>query len=251
MEAHTLRLPGTQPIAPRDWLQRDTAFAAQMVERDRLILERPEVVLGMTEGAAPAAEKALETTLAHLDGARGYRREGGAMLRPGGVRIPLDGPPLAVAGRLVQEDLCLMEKAAGEDEHRLTAAVLCFPSNWTLAQKLGTTLTRIHLPVVQYDAGVAKRVQRLFDAARPEAPMMRANLTPMPNASCTARGASSTAAGRPRCGMFGWSGRPSCACRSRGPWSFRSTSTRRRWLRSRGRRRRGSPRGGRHGLRGR
>jgi hypothetical protein len=98
------------------------------------------------------------------------------MRRPDGVLVPLDGPPLLVAGRLVQEDLCLMERRADEHEHRLTGAVLCFPSNWTLAQKLGMPLGRIHLPVDRYDADVAKRVQRLFDLVRPEAPLMRANL---------------------------------------------------------------------------
>ena len=72
----------------------------------------------------------------------------------------------------------ILERAEGEPEHRLTAAVLCFPSNWTLAQKFGMPLVRIHLPVEAYDDGVAKRVQRLFDAVRPEAPLMRANLIP-------------------------------------------------------------------------
>jgi hypothetical protein len=43
-------------------------------------------------------------------------------------------------------------------------------------------LVRIHLPVESYDAGVAKRVQRLFDAIRPEAPLMRANLIPYAHA---------------------------------------------------------------------
>src|SRR6185436_13108322 len=31
-------------------------------------------------------------------------------------------------------------------------------------------------PIERYDEGVAKRVQRLFEAIRPEAPLMRANL---------------------------------------------------------------------------
>ena len=39
------------------------------------------------------------------------------MRRPDGVLVPLDGPPLITAGRLVQEDLCLLEKPDGEAEH--------------------------------------------------------------------------------------------------------------------------------------
>jgi hypothetical protein len=176
MAAHMLRLPGTVPIAPGDWLQRDEAFAAQMAERDRLLAELPGHVHAMPDAARPAAEELLARVLARLDRAPGYVREPGGVRRPDGVVVPLAGPPLLVAGRLVQEDLLLLEKAEGAAEHRLTAAVLCFPSGWTLAEKLGMPLARIHLPVEAYDAALARRVQRLFDAVRPDAPLMRANL---------------------------------------------------------------------------
>jgi len=93
----------------------------------------------------------------------------------GKALIPLDGEPLIVAGRLVQEDLVVLERPEGGDEHVLTGAILCFPSNWTLAEKFGKGLARIHLPIESYDASIARRVQRMFDLIRPEAPVMRAN----------------------------------------------------------------------------
>jgi hypothetical protein len=49
------------------------------------------------------------------------------------------------------------------DEHVLTAAVLCFPASWHLADKIGRPLTTIHVPVKVYDETLARRVQRLFD----------------------------------------------------------------------------------------
>ncbi|MBP7243031.1 DUF3445 domain-containing protein [Amaricoccus sp.] len=176
MEDHMMRLPGTGPIALADWLQRDDAFAAQMACRDRLIAERTAEVHALLPGAEAAAAELHDLVLAHLDAAPGYAQAPGAVLRPDGVRVPLDGPPLLVAGRLVQEDLCLLDKAEGEAEHRLVGAILCFPSNWTLSQKIGRTLGRIHVPIESYDAGIARRVQRMFDLIRPEAPVMRANL---------------------------------------------------------------------------
>ena len=176
MAEHTLRLPGTQPIAPADWLQRDDAFAAQMAARDYLIAERPAAVHAVAEHARPAAAELLARVLVHLGAAPGYTREGVALRRPDGVLVPLAGEPLLVAGRLVQEDLLLLQRPEGSGEHVLTGAILCFPSNWTLAEKFGRGLARIHLPVERYDEAVARRVQRLFDALRPEAPLMRANL---------------------------------------------------------------------------
>ena len=174
MAGHTLRLPGTGPIPLEEWLQRDEAFAAQMARRDRLIAERPEAVHAMFEDCRPAAEELLGLVLAAIG--PDYRREDEAVVRPDGVSVPLDGPPLLVAGRLVQEDFCILEKPEGGAEHVLTGAVLCFPSNWTLCEKLGKGLARIHLPVESYDEGIARRVQRLFDVLRPEVPLMRANL---------------------------------------------------------------------------
>jgi hypothetical protein len=176
MAAHTLRLPGTGPIDPKDWLLRDEAFAAQMALRDRLIAERPAEVHGLTAAAGPAADELRALVLAQLAADPGYVGAAGGLRRPDGVTVPLAGPPLVVAGRLVQEDLVLLERGADEPEHRMTGAILCFPSNWTLAEKLGRPLGRIHAPVERYDAGVAARVQRLIDNLRPEAPLMRANL---------------------------------------------------------------------------
>ena len=166
--AQTARLPGTAPVAPEDWLTVDALYAAQLVERARLIAQRPAEVIAARPGAAPARDELFDTVLAALDARPGFAREGAAMRRPDGQAWPLDrGAPLATLGRLVQEDLCLLEKPQGADEHVLTAAVLCFPASWTLAEKIGRPLGAIHAPVAEYDGRLAARVQRLFDGLRP------------------------------------------------------------------------------------
>ena len=55
-----------------------------------------------------------------------------------------------------------MQKPDGAAEHILTGAVLCFPSSWTLSEKLGKPLLRIHMPVASYDSQMGARVQRMF-----------------------------------------------------------------------------------------
>ena len=174
MDPRTARLPGVLPVEGDDWLRVDDAFAGQMALRDRLIAGRPGVVHGLLPEGRGAAEELLALVLARLGRTAGYRVGAGVVQRPDGVEVAVDpGAPLMTLGRLVQEDLCLME-AAGE-EHRLTGAILCFPASWTLAEKLGRPLTGIHLPVRPYDEGVARRVQRMFDAIRPEQPLWRMN----------------------------------------------------------------------------
>lgn len=168
------RLPGIQPLEMADWLVADEAYAAQMALRDRLIAARRAEVFAQTGGAGAAGAEVLETVLAHLP--PGFVRAGGAVTRPDGVTVDLGADaPLLTAGRLVQEDLCVLEKPEGAAEHVLTAAILCFPASWTLAEKIGRPLAAIHTPVTSYTETMATRVQRLFDAIRPGRPLWRQN----------------------------------------------------------------------------
>lgn len=176
-------LPGTRPLPPADWLAPDAAFAGQMALRDALIAERPEAVLALLPPARAAAAELLEAVRRQIAGHPGYRCDAGAVQRPDGVTVPLDAAdPLATAGRLVQADLCLLTRDPAEAEHRLTGAVLCFPASWRLDQKIGRPMGAIHGPVAEYDAGMARRVQRLLDGVQPGRPLWRSNLLRYPDA---------------------------------------------------------------------
>ncbi len=174
MAPATRRLPGIQPLDPAAWLQLDERYAAQMAYRDRLIAEVPATVHALAPAARPAAGELLDRVLAELARLPGFERRTGALRRPDGVTVPIDRTrPLITAGRLVQEDLCLVEKRDGA--HVLTGAVLCFPASWSLEEKFLRPLDRIHRPVAAYTPDLARRVDRLFDAIRPEQPLWRAN----------------------------------------------------------------------------
>lgn len=167
------KLPGIFPLDMADWLRVDEAYAAQMALRDDLIATQEDRVIGATAQAQAAMAELYGMVLAHLPD--GFRREGKVVTRPDGVVVPLDpARPLQTLGRLVQEDLCVMQED-GQGEHLLSAAVLCFPAGWMLREKLGRPMMRIHQPVSKYTPDVGKRVQRLLDAVRPENPLWRAN----------------------------------------------------------------------------
>ncbi len=167
-------LPGTAPAGADDWLRADDAFAGQMALRDRLIAERAGDVHALDARAVPAAREILEMALAVLAARPGYLVTPGRVARPDGVEVPLDrDAPLLTLGRLVQEDICLLQETGAG--HVLTGAILCFPASWVLAEKMHRPLVGIHAPVSVYDDDVARRVQRLFDAIRPGRPLVRAN----------------------------------------------------------------------------
>ena len=170
----TRRLPGIQPALGRDWLWVDEAYAPQMALRDRLIAGQPQVVHALLPQARPAAEELYHTILHWIAEEPGFTTGSNNITRPDGVTVPLDpGQPLLTLGRLVQQDLCLMQDNG--TEYDLTGAVLCFPASWTLAQKIGRPMTGIHQPVEIYDEALAARVHRLLSAIRPDQPLWRMN----------------------------------------------------------------------------
>jgi len=164
------RLPGVQPLDPGAWLLRDEAFAAQMAERDRLLTDHLSDVVAMDPSAEAAARELLDLVLAQV-----YPGCGPVVRRADGVRVAVDrAAAMRTLGRLVQEDFCILQKYG--DEHVLSAAVLCFPASWSLSEKFMRPLIRIHAPVPDYDSGIARRVQRLFDGVRVGQPLWRFNL---------------------------------------------------------------------------
>lgn len=174
MAEATRRLPGVQPVAMSDWLIRDERYAEQMALRDHLLAVLRARVFECQTGAEAACAELRDLVVAHLPD--GFAQRGRAITRPDGVVIDLDADhPLIVTARLVQEDLCILTHDAAQGEHLLSAAVLCFPASWTLAEKIGRPLSAIHIPVEKYDDAMAKRVQRLFDMVRVAQPLWRQN----------------------------------------------------------------------------
>lgn len=175
MLPHTRRMPGTQQMDPADWLRVDDAYAGQMALRERLIAESLPLVHGMTPQGAAAADELYAKVVAEELPRLGFVRDGNRVTRPDGAVVVLDAAqPLVTLGRLFQNDFCLMEQD-GQGEHLLSAAILCFPAGWTLAEKLGRPMMRIHQPVAKYDEDIGRRVQRLMDGLQPGRPIWRAN----------------------------------------------------------------------------
>ncbi|SFQ26373.1 Protein of unknown function [Roseivivax halotolerans] len=166
------RLPGTRPLGDAPWLIADEAYGAQMALRDRLASEWRDTVIAMDETARPAAEELLNTVLAELPEEFDVTED--VVTRPDGVAVRVEAhDPMGTLCRLVQEDLCILEKSG--EEHVLSAASLCFPARWRLADKFLRPLIAIHEPVPEYDGDVARRVQRLFDGLQVERPIWRFN----------------------------------------------------------------------------
>ncbi len=171
-EVAAARLPAVRPVQG-PWLRIDAAYAAQMALREQLLAQREAEVLAQQESGLAASRAFLEMALEALPA--GFERGARSVVCPDGREVTVDfATPLKTVGRLLQQDVCILEKR--DVEHVMTGAVLCFPASWTLAQKIGRPLMAIHAPVAEYDGGIGARVQRLFDGVQAGKPVWRANL---------------------------------------------------------------------------
>lgn len=168
------RLPGIGPVDTTDWLRVDEAYTAQMALRDHLLAVAPDQVHAMLDTARPAALETLEVALPLLPRIGGFSMQDGEVRRPDGISVAIDrAKPLITLGRLVQEDICLLEMSG--DEYILTGAVLCFPASWRLNEKLAHPMSRIHLPVSEYDDRLTRKVQRMLQGLPTGMVIRRAN----------------------------------------------------------------------------
>ena len=157
------------PIAAR--FEIDSDYTGQMGVRRRLLAERHAEVFAALKEAGPACRATLELIAAHLPEhyPDWFARRGSCLAnRLTGEEWDLDDPPcdpLELAGRLVQEDLCLLEP--GPAGPLLTAAVLCFPTRWRLAEKLGRPIRAIHGPVPFFAERLAGPVERFMALLKP------------------------------------------------------------------------------------
>jgi dimethylamine monooxygenase subunit A len=156
---------GLMALKPADWIEIDSRYGHEIALRKSLLEERRPEVLDQLAGFLPERFPDL------------FERAGSELVnRVSGDRWSVDGDvpdPLDIAGRLVQEDLCILQDVEGE--LRLTAGVLCFPNRWRLSDKLGRPMMAIHEPVPSYAERLGRPVDRFIGMLAPERPVWRLN----------------------------------------------------------------------------
>ena len=157
-------------VAEPAWFEFDTQYLPEMQEKRRLLANaHPEVFAALPRSDTARAEALALVTAAlttHQPDWFSRDREGRVHNHLTGEAWSTDAEdPLQLAGRLVQEDLCLIQNS--EHGPIFTAAVLCFPSRWRLLDKIGEPLTAVHGPVPFYADRLGKPVDRIMHHLKP------------------------------------------------------------------------------------
>jgi dimethylamine monooxygenase subunit A len=162
---------GLVTLPESSWFELDDRYQPEQRERRRLLKERHADVFAALAPAAAACAEALDgiadnLTTYHPDW---FTRDGNTLHNHlTGEDWDLAQPPcdpLELAGRLVQDDLCIIQN--DDAAPILTAAVLCFPSRWRLGEKLGRPLAAVHGPVPFYAERLARPVDRFMRHVKP------------------------------------------------------------------------------------
>ena len=148
---------GLRPIAPQAWLE--GGEAEPHLRKDPLFETARELVWAETEGSRAAQAEALSLVEATL----------------GPTPASPHLPPLYAAARRTPDDLCLMDKRAGE--WRLSALSLSAGSFFTAKDAIGKSLRELHRPVNGFEDRFLARVERIFEGLRPDLVLERRNWT--------------------------------------------------------------------------
>ncbi|MEL6486630.1 MAG: DUF3445 domain-containing protein [Pseudomonadota bacterium] len=126
---------GLVKLAEDEWLQPDPDCAA----RAEGFAEYPEGVQLTRDAEEPGRE------LAAIVGVEGALPE---------------------AAEAAHEDMCLLQRFAGEDQYRLIGAAVAWPTDWHPKEKLGLPLRALHAPIAGYEEQLATGVDRFMDTLR-------------------------------------------------------------------------------------
>jgi hypothetical protein len=156
-------------VPEADWFEIDDRYHSDMAERRRLLSTAHADVFAATPSSGAARQEALELIVAALTTYHSdwFNRDATTLRNhlTGEVWETTALDPLELAGRLVQEDLCLIQNS--DKGPVFTAAVLCFPSRWRLLDKIGRPLTAVHGPVPLYADRLARPVDRFMRHLKP------------------------------------------------------------------------------------
>ena len=174
----------TQKLDLENWVKIDRTYASQQHEKEKLLETSRDLVFVTNDDPSTvlAKQELLELLCDYLPKRfpdKFEARENGVYNKILDEFISSDADdsddPLFKAGRLTQEDWCIMEWKEEHQAYCLTAGVVFFPMRWSLQEKFNLPMMGIHKPVAGFINHLVPKVYDLFKAMSPDAPVYRGN----------------------------------------------------------------------------
>jgi hypothetical protein len=169
---------GMEPLDRRNWIEPDELFP-RFLEHKLALKESQQHIFDALPSSIEAQKELAFELKRHLLDQHSHLYcavADGLSYLPNGIDLAqtqANTNPLWQASLWVADDLLIMQKL--DDHYCLTAASLCSPSHWHLAEKIGQPMARIHDPVPTIHQNLTPQIDRFFDHLTVENPVQRFN----------------------------------------------------------------------------
>jgi hypothetical protein len=170
---------GMEPLDRRNWIEPDELYPQFLEHKLALKALQQQHIFDALPSSIEAQKELAFELKRHLLDQHSHLYcpvADGLSYLPNGIDLAqtqANSNPLWQASLWVADDLLIMQKQ--DDEYCLTAASLCSPSNWHLAEKIGQPMARIHDPVPTIHQKLTPKIDRFFDYLTVENPVQRFN----------------------------------------------------------------------------
>jgi hypothetical protein len=154
---------GVKPLEVANWFVRDADWEPTLAMKRALIADRRDEVVSFRDDCHDVAQEAAELVLTWA----------GKSTSRTGVDALVD------AALTVPDDLTVLRSVAAGDVEQLpfVAGVVCSPSRWRLADKIGHDMLAVHKPVALYAEHIGAAVDTTLTRLSPDKPVWRSNWT--------------------------------------------------------------------------
>lgn len=168
---------GLRSLEAGEWLEAGEDLTTQIPERISLVKNAREVVYQTIPGYESSVTELVLRISENLKAFHGDQYEisnGKVTHLPTGARAQLDSQDaLLEIATIIGEDLVVLSRE--DNEWKIVAGAVLFPSRWKLSEKLGKGMDAVHTPVPGYASALAPYMTATFDKITVDRPVWRKN----------------------------------------------------------------------------
>ncbi len=168
---------GLRSLELAHWLEAGEDLTPQIIERQHLIESSREVVYQELPGYKGAIAELVQRIIENLQvfHDRDYTFTSNTLKHlPTDSTVSLNSEDVLLQlASVIAEDLVVLSRE--EDEWKIVAGAVIFPSRWKLSEKIGKGMDAVHTPVPGYATALAPYMTATFDKVTVDRPVWRKN----------------------------------------------------------------------------
>jgi hypothetical protein len=168
---------GLRSLDAENWLEAGDDLNSQVLERVELAESARDVVYQVLPGYDGAITELLTRLVSNLSQfhSERYLCESNRVIHiaTGAAADLTAEDSLLQIARIIAEDLVVL--ARENNEWKIVAGAVLFPSRWKLTEKIGKGMDAVHAPVPGYESALAPYMTATFDKITADRPVWRKN----------------------------------------------------------------------------